>query len=77
MSYRKKRSSSKKEPLERQTTIPEVKYHNPGVSRDLSTAKLTSGLPYQRPVETEDVDKLIAKWNPCLLTPIVDRKSVV
>ena len=71
MSYRKKRSSSKKEPLEQQTTIPEVKYHNPGVSRDLSTAKLTSGLPYQRPVETEDVDKLIAKWNPCLLTPIV------
>ena len=41
------------------------------MSRDLSTAKLTSGLPYQRPVETEDVDKLIAKWNPCLLTPIV------
>lgn len=71
MSYREKRSSSKKEPMERQTTIPEVKYHNPGVSRDLSTAKLTSGLPYQRPVETEDVDKLIAKWNPCLLTPIV------
>ena len=71
MSYRKKRHTSKPEPLERQTTIPEVKYHNPGVSRDLSTAKLTSGLPYQRPVETEDVDKLIAKWNPCLLTPIV------
>ena len=71
MSYRKKRSSPKREPMEQQTTIPEVKYHNPGVSRDLSTAKLTSGLPYQRPVETEDVDKLIAKWNPCLLTPIV------
>lgn len=71
MSYRKKRSSPKREPMEQQTAIPEVKYHNPGVSRDLSTAKLTSGLPYQRPVETEDVDKLIAKWNPCLLTPIV------
>ena len=71
MSYRKKRHTSKPEPLKQQTTIPEVKYHNPGVSRDLSTAKLTSGLPYQRPVETEDVDKLIAKWNPCLLTPIV------
>lgn len=71
MSYRKKRSSPKKEPLEHQTTISEVKYHNPGVSRDLSTANLTSGLPYQRPVETEDVDKLIAKWDPCLLPPIV------
>jgi len=71
MSYRKKRNPSKPGPVERQTTIPEVKYNNPGVSRDLSTAKLTSGLPYQRPVETEDVDKLIAKWNPCLLNPIV------
>ena len=71
MSYRKKRNPSKPGPVERQTTIPEVKYNNPGVSRDLSTAKLTSGLPYQRPVETEDVDKLIAKWSPCLLTPIV------
>lgn len=71
MSYRKKRNPSKPGPVERQTTIPEVKYNNPGVSRDLSTAKLTSGLPYQRPVETEDVNKLIAKWNPCLLTPIV------
>ena len=29
MSYRKKRSSSKKEPLEQQTTIPEVKYITP------------------------------------------------
>ena len=71
MSYRKKRSSSRAEPPGQQAPIPEVKYANPGVSRDLSTAKLTSGLPYQRPVETEDVDKLIAKWNPCLLTPIV------
>ena len=71
MSYRKKRNPSKKGPAEQQTTLPEVKYANPGVSRDLSTAKLTSGQPYQRPVETEDVDHLIAKWNPCLLTPIV------
>ena len=65
MSYRKKRNPSKPGTVERQTTIPEVKYNNPGVSRDLSTAKLTSGLPYQRPVETEDVDKLIAlsKYN--------------
>lgn len=71
MSYRKRRSPSKSKPLEQQTTIPEVKYNNPGVSRDLSTAKLTSGLHYQRPVNPEDVDRLIAKWNPCLLTPIV------
>lgn len=71
MSYRKKRHPSKPELVEQQTLIPEVKYNNPGVSRDLSTAKLTSGLPYQRPVVTEDVDKLIAKWDDKLLTPIV------
>ncbi len=71
MSYRKKRNPSKPGPAEQQTAIPEVKYSNPGVSRDLSTAKPTSGLPYQRPVMPEDVDRLIAKWNPCLLTPIV------
>jgi len=71
MSYRKRRNPSKPEFTERQTIIPEVKYNNPGVSRDLSTAKLTSGLHYQRPVNPEDVDRLIARWNPCLLTPIV------
>lgn len=43
MSYRKKRSSSRAEPPGQQAPIPEVKYANPGVSRDLSTAKLTSG----------------------------------
>ena len=64
------RNLPKPEPMDRQTIIPEVKYNNPRVSRSLSTAKLASGLPYQRPVETKDVDKLIARWNPCLLTPI-------
>ena len=71
MSYRKKRHPSKPEPMEQQTLTPEVKYNNPGVSRDLSTSKLTSGLPYQRSVVTEDVDRLIAKWDDKLLTPIV------
>lgn len=71
MSYRKKRKPSKAESVAQQTIIAEVKYSNPGVSRDLSTAKLTSGLPYQRLVEAEDVDRLIAKWNDRLLTPIV------
>jgi len=71
MSYRKKHKSSKAGPVSQQAITPEVKYANPGVSRDLSTAKLTSGQPYQRPVEPEDVDRLIAKWDDRLLTPIV------
>ena len=45
MSYRKKRHPSKPEPMEQQTLTPDVKYNNPGVSRDLSTSKLTSVLP--------------------------------
>lgn len=71
MSYREDRNLAKAEPASQQTIIPEVKYTNPGVSRDLSTAKLTSGLPYQRPMKPEDVDRLIAKWDDRLLTPIV------
>ena len=71
MSYRKKHHPPKPEPLGQQILTPEVKYENPGVSRDLSTAKLTSGQPYQRHVVTEDVDRLISKWNDKLLTPIV------
>ena len=51
--------------------LPEMRYTNPGKLRQLSTAVLTSGLPYQRPVEPEDVDKLIRKWDPALLTPLV------
>ena len=49
MSYRKKHSPPK---AEQQTLFPpaEVEYSNPGTVRTLSTSRLTSGLPYQRPV---------------------------
>lgn len=43
---------------------------NPGVLQKLSTALLHSGLPYQRPVRTSHVDKLVRHWNPTYLTPI-------
>ena len=71
MSYRKKHNPPKPDPPMQQTIPPEVKYGNPGVTRDLSTAKLTSGQSYQRPVEMVDVDRLIAKWDDRLLTPVV------
>ena len=50
MSYRKKHSPPK---TGQQTLFPpaEVEYSNPGTIRTLSTSRLTSGLPYQRPVE--------------------------
>lgn len=63
MSYRKKQ-----QPV---LPLPEVEYSNPGAIRTLSTSRLTSGLPYQRPVDQRKVDKIIREWNPRKLTPVV------
>ena len=70
MSYRKKHSPPK---AEQQTLFPpsEVEYSNPGTVRTLSTSRLTSGLPYQRPVEQKNVDKLIRNWNSRELYPVI------
>ena len=70
MSYRKKHIPPKSE---QQTLFPpaEVEYSNPGSIRTLSTARLTSGLPYQRPVEQKNVDKLIRDWNSRELYPVI------
>ena len=70
MSYRRKHSPPKPE---QQTIFPpaEVEYSNPGAIRTLSTSQLTSGLPYQRPVEQKDVDKIIREWNGREITPVV------
>ena len=58
---------------EQQTLFPpaEVEYSNPGAIRTLSTSQLTSGLPYQRPVEQKDVDRIIREWNGREVTPVV------
>ena len=48
-----------------------VQYSNPGEKKQLSTAVLTSGLPYQRPVKQTVVNRLIKCWNNKYLTPIV------
>ncbi len=50
---------------------PEVEYSNPGAVRTLSTSRLTSGLPYQRPVEQKDVDQIIREWSGRELSPVV------
>lgn len=70
MSYRKKHSPPK---AEQQTLFPpsEVEYSNPGTVRTLSTSRLTSGLPYQRPVEQKNVDKLVRNWNSRELYPVI------
>lgn len=50
---------------------PEVEYRNPGMIRALSSSMLTSGLPYQRPVRQEKIDRIIREWNPRKLTPVI------
>ena len=70
MSYRRKHSPPKPE---QQTLFPpaEVEYSNPGAIPTLSTSQLTSGQPYQLPVEQKDVDKIIREWNGREITPVV------
>lgn len=48
----------------------EIKCVNPGRPRNLSTAILNSGQPYQRPIKMSNVNKLIKQWNWLYFTPI-------
>ena len=50
--------------------MPIVRYANPGIAREMSTANLNSGQPYQRPVRPGDVNTLIRRWYPAYLSPI-------
>jgi len=69
MSYRKKRHTARAEP-----PVPQVEfgkeYSNPGEERVISTARLTSGLPYQQPISEKKVDHLVREWDDRLLTPL-------
>ena len=47
-----------------------VRYANPGIAREMPTANLNSGQPYQRPVKPSDVNALIQRWDPAYLSPI-------
>lgn len=71
MSYRKKHYPAKPERTEHQTISPAPEYSNPGMERMIFTSKLTSGLPYQRPVNQREVDRLIREWDDRLLDPII------
>lgn len=51
--------------------VQETAYQNPGVDRELHTDRLTSGLPYQRPVDQKEVDRLIREWDERLLEPVI------
>lgn len=69
-SYRKKRSD-RKTPKQQPEVRPDPEYTNPGVERSIHTDRLTSGLPYQRPVNRKEVDRLIREWDDRLLEPVI------
>lgn len=66
-SYRKKHNPPK--PEKKDNPIPV--YSNPGDDRSIYTGRLTSGLPYQRPVNPKEVERLIREWDERLLDPII------
>ena len=69
MSNRKKRHNKKQN--KGQQTLILKEYSSSGELRFLPTDRLTSGQPYQRPVEEKDVDDLIRKWDDRLLKPLI------
>ena len=73
MSYRKKHYPAKPEKKEKEPDFPlsDVEYGKPGTERTLFTGRLTSGLPYQRPVDEREVNRLIREWDDRLLDPLV------
>ncbi len=48
-----------------------AEYRNPGIDREIHTDHLTSGLPYQRPVNPKEVERLIREWDERLLEPVI------
>ncbi len=71
MSYRKNHYPAKPEKKERDFPLSDVEYGKPGTEQALFTGRLTSGLPYQRPVDEQEVDRLIREWDGRLLDPLV------
>lgn len=70
MSYRKKHFPPKAEKNQAPPVPPLPEYHSTGVERSICSDKLTSGLPYQRPVDEKEVDRLIQEWDERLLEPL-------
>lgn len=71
MSYRKKHYPPKPDKADKPVPAASPMYDNPGDDRSLYTGRLTSGLPYQRPVNPKEVDRLIREWDDRLFDPII------
>lgn len=71
MGSNRKRHNPIRMPKPEREAVQETVYQNPGVDRELHTDRLTSGLPYQRPVDQKEVDRLIREWDERLLEPVI------
>ena len=71
MSYRKKHYPPKPPKRSVQDEIFSKEVHNPGTLRDLPSTLITSGLPYQKPLNEREVQQLIETWDDRLLEPLV------
>lgn len=71
MGSSRKRHNPVRMPRPDREAVQETAYQNPGVDRELHTDRLTSGLPYQRPVDQKEVDRLIREWDERLLEPVI------
>ncbi len=64
---KRNRSRSSQQPMQQSNIASPV---TPCVERVISTDKLTSGLPYQRPVDDREVDRLVREWDERLFEPL-------
>lgn len=71
MSYRKKHTPEKSVRPNLFDLPAEPEYSTSGTERTIPSSKLTSGLPYQRPVDGKEVSRLIREWDDRLLDPVV------
>ena len=69
MSYRKKRKISKTKKADADDLL-DREIHNPATLQDISSARITSGLPYQRPIRPARIRYLQQHWDPRLLKPL-------
>lgn len=69
MSYRKKRRTPKQKVTVSVDNL-DREVHNPATLQDISNARITSGLPYQRPIRKARIRWLQNNWDARLLKPL-------
>ena len=69
MSYRKKQHPPQPDKPVAQD-IPDFDFDDSGALRSISTARLTSGSAYQRPINEREVNRLVREWDDRLLDPL-------